>query len=524
MPTVTVIEPKKRQQGLASLDALIKRKVVGYARVSTDDQENSYDAQVDYFTNFIKSRPDWEFVRMYSDEGVSGTGAARRPGFEQMIKDALAGNFSLIVTKSISRFARNTVTTLSAVRDLKAHGCEVWFQKENIQTFDSKGELLITIMSSLSQEESRSISENVSWGIRKSFADGKVPFAYKHFLGYRRGADGKPELDPEEAEVVRTIYRRYLEGDSPATIARSLTAADIPTPGGKTKWAVSTVQSILSNERYKGMAILQKGFTTDFLTKKKKKNEGELPQYKVEGSHPAIIPEETWELVQLEMERRSRLGSRFSSKGLLSSRLVCADCGGFFGSKVWHSTDKNRTVIWRCNNKYNHRISRSSGETKCSTAHVTEGQIMAAFNQVVTQLYSQRPEVIAACEAVVSQLLDTRVEDTKLAKAHEEAEALAVQVKALIDAQAHGNGSEGFKEKYTALERQYALIQERIRALETSKADKTFRAKEAQAFLMAMEGFEKLSDTELFNALVDRVVVGDGLKFILRDGTEYGVR
>lgn len=149
---------------------------------------------------------------------------------------------------------------------------------------------------------------------------------------------------------------------------------------------------------------------------------------------------------------------------------------------------------------------------------------MAAFNQVVTQLYSQRSEVIAACEAVVSQLLDTRVEDTKLAKAHEEAEALAVQVKALIDAQAHGNGSEGFKEKYTALERQYALIQERIRALETSKADKTFRAKEAQAFLMAMEGFEKLSDTELFNALVGRVVVGDGLKFILRDGTEYGVR
>ena len=523
MPTVTVIEPKKRQQGLASLDALIKRKVVGYARVSTDDQENSYDAQVDYFTNFIKSRPDWEFVRMYSDEGVSGTGAARRPGFEQMIKDALAGNFSLIVTKSISRFARNTVTTLTAVRDLKAHGCEVWFQKENIQTFDSKGELLITIMSSLSQEESRSISENVSWGIRKSFADGKVPFAYKHFLGYRRGADGRPEIDPEEAEVVRTIYRRYLEGDSPARIAGDLTAAAIPTPSGKTKWAVSTVQSILSNERYKGMAILQKGFTTDFLTKKKKKNEGELPQYKVEGSHPAIIPEETWELVQLEMKRRSRLGSRFSSKGPLSSRLVCADCGGFYGSKVWHSTDKNRTVIWRCNNKYK-EVNRSSGGTKCATSHVTEEQVMAAFGSVVMQLLAQRPEVIAACEAVIAELLDTVEEDTKLAKAHEEAEALAVQVKGLIDAQAHGDGGDGFKEKYAVLEKQYARIQEKIRALEAAKADKTFRAKEAQAFLMAMEGFEELSDTELFNALVDRVVVGDGLTFILRDGSEYGVR
>ena len=521
MPTVTVIEPKKRQQGLTPLDALVKRRVVGYARVSTDDQENSYEAQVDYFTNFIKSRPDWEFVRMYSDEGVSGTGAARRPGFEQMIKDAIAGNFTLIVTKSISRFARNTVTTLTAVRDLKAHGCEVWFQKENIQTFDSKGELLITIMSSLSQEESRSISENVSWGIRKSFADGKVPFAYKHFLGYRRGPDGKPEIDPEEAEVVRTIYRRYLEGDSPARIANSLTTASIPTPSGKTNWAVSTVQSILSNERYKGMAILQKGFTTDFLTKKKKKNEGELPQYKVEGSHPAIIPEETWGLVQLEMERQSRLGSRFSSKGPLSSRLVCADCGGFFGSKVWHSTDKNRAVIWRCNNKYNHSIPRSSGGTKCATAHVTEERVMAAFGSVVTRLIAQRPEVIAACEAVITELLDTVVEDTKLAKAHEEAEALTVQVKRIIDAQAHGDGGDGFKEQYTALEKQYARLQEKINALEATKADKTFRAKEAQAFLMAMDGFEELSDTELFNALVDRVVVGDGLAFVLRDGTEW---
>lgn len=516
---------RSASRGLASLDALAKRRVVGYARVSTDDQENSYEAQVDYFTNFIKSRPDWEFVRMYSDEGVSGTGAARRPGFEQMIKDALAGNFTLIVTKSISRFARNTVTTLTAVRDLKAHGCEVWFQKENIQTFDSKGELLITIMSSLSQEESRSISENVSWGIRKSFADGKVPFAYKHFLGYRRGPDGKPEIDPEEAEVVRTIYRRYLEGVSPARIARDLTAAAIRTPSGKSKWAVSTIQSILSNERYKGMAILQKGFTTDFLTKKKKKNEGELPQYKVEGSHPAIIPEETWELVQLEVERRSRLGSRFSSKGPLSSRLVCADCGGFFGSKVWHSTDKNRTVVWRCNNKYKN-VSRSSGGTKCVTAHVTEEQVMAVFAHVVEKLLAQRPEVIAACEAVITELLDMTVEDTKLAKAHEEAEVLAQQVKVLIDAQAHGDANteahgDSFKEQYSPLEKQYSRLQERIQALEAEKGNKTFRAKEAHAFLMAMEGFGKLSDTELFNALVDRVVVGDGLAFVLRDGTEW---
>ena len=256
MKTVTMIPQRVQQHTLAPLNSVMLRKAVGYARVSTDDQENSYEAQMDYFTSFISSRPDMEFVRMYSDEGVSGTGGAKRRGFDQMVKDALDGQFSLIITKSISRFARNTVTTLTTIRDLKAHGVEVWFQKEGIQTFDSKGELLITIMSSLAQEESRSISENVSWGIRKSFADGKVSFAYKHFLGYREGADGQPEVDPEEADIVRTIYKRFLEGETPSAIARALTTAGYTSPGGKDRWSTSTVQSILKNEKYKGMAIL----------------------------------------------------------------------------------------------------------------------------------------------------------------------------------------------------------------------------------------------------------------------------
>ncbi len=520
MPTVTVIEPKARQQSLAPLAALTKRKVAGYARVSTDDQENSYEAQVDYFTNFIQSRPDWTFVHMYSDEGVSGTGAARRPGFEQMIKDALAGKFSLIVTKSISRFARNTVTTLTMVRELKAHGCEVWFQKENIQTFDSKGELLITILSSLAQEESRSISENVSWGIRKSFADGKVPFKYKQFLGYRRGADGKPEIDPEEAEIVRTIYRRYLEGDSPATIARSLTAAGIPSPAGKPKWSVSTVQSILSNERYKGQAILQKGFTVDFLTKKKKKNEGELPQYRVDGSHPAIVTEEQWNLVQLEMERRGKLGSRFSSKGPLASRLVCSDCGGFYGSKVWHSTDRNRSIIWRCNNKYKTDVPRAGGGKKCCTRHVTEGEVMEAFSRVITDLIVQKSQVLEACKTVLSDLMNTTAIDAKLAKAHDDAEALALRVKALIDAQAK-DADDGFKEKYAAMEKRFTAIQNRIDSLEAEKADREYRACQAEVFMNTVNEMEDLCDSDLFVALVDKVVVGEGLRFVLKDGSEW---
>ena len=207
MPKVTVIPPTLNRVTFTPINTVAKRRVAGYARVSTDSEEQltSYEAQVDYYTNFIKSRADWEFVAVYTDEGISATNTKHRDGFNRMIEDALAGRIDLIVTKSVSRFARNTVDSLTTVRKLKEKGVEVYFEKENIYTLDSKGELLITIMSSLAQEESRSISENVTWGQRKRMADGKVSLPYGRFLGYRKGADGLPEVVPEEAEIVRFI-------------------------------------------------------------------------------------------------------------------------------------------------------------------------------------------------------------------------------------------------------------------------------------------------------------------------------
>lgn len=266
----------------------VRRRVAAYARVSTDSEEQltSYEAQVDYYTRFIQENPDWDFVEVYTDEGISAVNTKRRDGFNRMIRDALAGKIDLIVTKSVSRFARNTVDSLTTIRKLKEAGCECYFQKENIMTFDSKGELLITIMSSLAQEESRSISENVTWGQRKRFADGKVSIPYGQFLGYRKGADGLPEIVPEEAEIVKRIYRQFLQGKSTNAIATVLTEECIPTPGKKTVWQRATVESILRNEKYKGSALLQKSFTVDFLTKKTKINEGEVPQYYVEDSIP----------------------------------------------------------------------------------------------------------------------------------------------------------------------------------------------------------------------------------------------
>mgnify|MGYP000797781476 CR=1 FL=1 len=265
---ITMIPQTINPQTRTAMDTRTKRKVAGYARVSTDYEEQitSYEAQVDYYTNYIQSRDDWEFVKVYTDAGISATNTRHREGFNQMVEDALAGKIDLIITKSVSRFARNTVDSLTTVRKLKEKGIEVYFEKEGIYTLDSKGELLITIMSSLAQEESRSISENVTWGQRKRFADGKVSLPYAHFLGYRKGADGLPEIVPEEAETVRYIYQRFIDGLTPYKIANELTAQGIPTPCGKEKWSASTVKSILTNEKYKGDALLQKKFTVDFLT------------------------------------------------------------------------------------------------------------------------------------------------------------------------------------------------------------------------------------------------------------------
>ena len=318
---VTTIPATISKFNLAPINEVKKRRVAGYARVSTDseEQQTSYEAQVDYYTNYIKSREDWEFVQVYTDEGISATNTKKRDGFKLMVKDAIDGNIDLIVTKSVSRFARNTVDSLSTIRKLKEHGTEVFFEKENIWTFDSKGELLITIMSSLAQEESRSISENCTWGQRKRFADGKVTVPFERFLGYDRGEDGNLVVNPEQAKVVKKIYRLFLQGYSPFGIAKELTEEGILTPGGKKKWSARTVAAILSNEKYKGDALLQKSFTVDFLTKEKKKNEGEIPQYYVTGNHEAIIPPSTFDRVQRLLEQRKAGKNRISSVSIYSS-------------------------------------------------------------------------------------------------------------------------------------------------------------------------------------------------------------
>ena len=224
MASVRVIPATIQSTSAQSRQQTLKKRTAAYARVSTDSEEQltSYEAQVDYYTKYIKERPDCEFVGIYTDEGISAVNTKKRDGFNRMVADALAGKIDLIVTKSVSRFARNTVDSLSTVRKLKEKGVEVFFEKENIYTFDGKGELLITIMSSLAQEESRSISENVTWGQRKRFADGKVSMPYKRFLGYEKGEDGSPKINEKEAEIIRLIYRLFMEGKTTSAISKYL--------------------------------------------------------------------------------------------------------------------------------------------------------------------------------------------------------------------------------------------------------------------------------------------------------------
>lgn len=319
--------------------AIPKRRVAAYVRVSTasDEQLNSIAAQKDYFERMISRHSDWVLVDIYADEGLSGTSICRREGFSRMIADALEGKIDLIITKSLSRFARNTVDTLNTIRQLKEHSVEVFFERENILTMDSTGEFLIALLASFAEEESRSISENVKWSVRRGFANGKYHLPYKIFLGYQKGPDRLPAIVPEEAKIIRWIYYLFLERNPPSTIAAILTAAGIPAPGGKVKWYHTTVIDILKNEKHYGAARLQKGYISDFRTKKKVKNSGEVPMYFIENDHEGIITKEVFDAVQHRLEQPIRAAHAHT---LFANQIYCSECGDKFVPRRWHSTTK----------------------------------------------------------------------------------------------------------------------------------------------------------------------------------------
>ena len=450
---ITIEANAPRNSELASISLPKKRRVAGYARVSTDheDQTTSYESQMRYYAEYIATRSDWEYVKMYSDEGISGTNTKLRVGFKSMIEDALAGKIDLIITKSVSRFARNTVDSLTTVRKLKEVGVEIYFEKENIWTLDSKGELLITIMSSLAQEESRSISENVTWGLRKQFAEGKVHFPYTNVMGFEKGENGEIVVNQEEAKTVRYIFQQALLGKTPYSIAKDLTQQGILSPSGKNHWSSVTIKRMLRNEKYKGDALLQKTYTIDFLSKKKNINKGELPQYYVENNHEAIVDKETFDAVQASLDRKEK-GK--GSTTLFSSKLVCGDCGHYFGSKVWHSTSKYRRVIYQCNEKY-------KGEKKCTTPHVTEDEIKDWFVTAINKVISNKDEIIQNLEMLLDVGESSDLE-RRLVELETEVEVVTQMVSNLVKENAiMPQDQDTYQKKYSNLvERHDALVSE----------------------------------------------------------------
>lgn len=498
------------------------KRVAAYARVSTDNEEQltSYEAQVDYYTRHIQSNPVWEMVEVYSDEGISATSTKKRDGFNRMITDALDGKIDLIITKSVSRFARNTVDTLITVRQLKEKGVEVFFEKENIFTLDSKGELLITIMSSLAQEESRSISENVTWGQRKRFADGKVSLPYSRFLGYDRNEEGLPQVNEEEAIVVRLIYRLFLEGQTPHSISKYLTEQGLTSPGGKDNWQSGTIRNILTNEKYKGDALLQKKYTVDFLTKKQKVNEGEIPQYYVENSHPAIISSDVFDMVQQEMKRRNTMKNRHSSAGIFSSKIICGECGSSFGSKVWHSTSKYRRVIFQCNNKF-------KGADKCKTPHITEDDIKKLFVTAVNKLISNKDEIIENFEIIKYTIFD----DTALVMEYTETKNEMTVIAELIQKYVNENANtkleqEEYKKSYHGLVSRFEAAKARFNEIGEKQQKIKVRRDRFEAFLNALkdqDGLVTEFDERLWHTLVDTITVfsENNIRLTFKDGSEF---
>lgn len=408
---VVVIPAKSCEENKQAAKCL---RVAAYCRVSTDDEEQktSYEAQIGYYTEKINQNPEWQMAGIFADEGISGTQAKKRPEFLKMIRLCRQRKIDIILTKSLSRFARNTVDSLGYIRELRALGIAVISEKENINTLTAESEMLITIMSCFAQAESESISKNVSWGVRQSFKNGNVPMQYARLLGYRKGHDGNAEIIPEEAEVVKEIYRCYLDGRmSMNLIADRLNEKGLTTKGGSSPYRKTVVQRILTNEKYTGDALLQKTYVTDCITKKTRKNNGELPMYLVKNHHEPIISRSDFNRVQEEMARRSakrtiadkltKTGQgKYSAKYALSELLICGECGEHYRRVTW--TAKGfKEIKWRCVSRIQY------GKKKChSSPTVDEQALHRAIVSAVNEFCTVKDDVAKALRESITEVLD----------------------------------------------------------------------------------------------------------------------
>ena len=512
--------PATKTQGAIHSTHDGKKRVAAYCRVSTDSEEqlNSYEAQKSYYTQKIEDSPDWEMAGIYADEGITGTSLKKRTEFKKMITACKRGHIDLIITKSLSRFARNTVDCLETVRLLKANGIGVYFEKENINTLTESSEFLITLFSGFAQAESESLSKNVAWGKAKSAEAGKVTFQYKKMLGYRKGADGQPEIVPEEAEVIKRIYHRYLDGCTLGQIKRELDKDNVPTAQGVDSWSPAIIHNILTNEKYIGDALLQKTYITDCISKKVKKNQGERAMYYVENNHPAIISREVFDQVRNEMTRRSskrkvlqksgktELG-KYSGKYALTELLVCGECGSPYKRVTWARNGKKR-IVWRCvsrlefGTKYCHN-SPTLDESKLHSA------ILAAMNEFAAIRQEVCPDVLAMAEEAKQALSQA---GAKLLELKKHLEAVSREQSDLLDRLLENMGDAELNAKMKALTDEKESLKAQIldaRQMEVSLEEQAARHQQMWDSIMECSAGYTEFDDEFVRQIIQKITVED---------------
>ena len=445
-------------------------RVAAYCRVSTDDEEQltSYEAQKNYYTDKIMTNKEWTMAGIFADEGITGTSARKRPEFLRMIRQCKQGKIDIVLTKSISRFARNTVDCLNYVRALKELGIAVIFEKENMNTLEVDSEILITMLGAFAQSESESISANVRWGIRQAMKEGKATIQYKYLYGYRKGDDGKPEIIPDQAEVVRKIYDLFLSGTPVRGIQEYLNTSALPNINGEPKWARSAIDSILINEKYCGDVLLQKTYIDDCINKKVKKNTGQLPMYLVQNHHEGIISRETFDAAQAELARRSAGKSpskknaptgrsRYSSKYALSDRLYCGECGTRYQRCTWRNRDGSKRIVWRCVSRvdYGNKYCHDSPTLDEEPLHRA---ILAAINSAVKDkdniVYNLKAAMEKELAPAAGQQLSLSEIDNQLEQLNTEFSKVLAEASESGDQAAYSDRFREIMQKQTALKAQ----------------------------------------------------------------------
>ena len=505
-------------------------RVAPYCRVSTDSEEQltSYESQIAYYTAMIAQNPDWTMVRLYADEGITGTSVKKRKQFLKMITDCKAGKIDLVITKSTTRFARNTLEGIQIVRELKRLGIGVFFEKENANTLYMDNEMILTFFFSQAQAESESLSKNVSWGHRRNFENGKVYYHYDSFLGYRKGPDGQPEIDEEQATVVRRIFARYLMGDSVRKICRDLEADGIPTSRGLEKWSDSTVQNLLRNEKYIGDALLQKTYIQDIFTRKSMKNLGQLPKYYVHDCHPAIIDRETFQKVQEEIARRAgkrKTSSRaktelgkYSGKYALSEILVCGECGSPYRRQTYMPKGE-KIYVWRCLN----RMENGRRICKCSPTY-TETDIHQAVVAAMNEMISQRM-VKEILQGSISAALAAQEPELSLPGIEQKIQAIQERQIELYKLESAPDAGEEFDEELGRLHAEKMRLMQIKAELESVPSDTTALDRRMEEIVRALDhesGAITEYDDISVRQLVSNIKAMDKETILVRfkDGTE----